>query len=172
MRCRDRACSRTSSTSAPRSGSAASGDARLAETKNAHSSPRQPDDVKAVYDAVFDKVVTKPMQGFHDTTSIALDIIDAALKLADYMVAHGDKVKIVDTRPQAADRETQDEVNALNANAPRMNEAQRRLRILLQGGQVYGSVLTQSIYVTASFHISRDRFPFSIAAISRWRAGA
>ena len=68
---------------------------------------------------------------------IALDIIAAAVKLADYMVAHSDTVKIVGTSPQASDRKTQDEVNALavalNANAPRMHEAQRRLRIVLEG---------------------------------------
>lgn len=112
-------------------------DAKLTETEKAHAALKQPDDLKAVYDAAFDKVVTKPMQGFHETTPIALDIIDAALKLADYMVAHRDTVKIVGTSPQATDRKTQEEVNALanalNANAPRMNEAQRRLRILLQG---------------------------------------
>lgn len=112
-------------------------EAKLAETEKAHAALKQPDDLKKVYDAAFDKVVTKPMQGFRETTPIALDIIDAALKLADYMVAHSDKVKIVGTSPQATDRKTQDEVNALanaiNANAPRMNEAQRRLRILLQG---------------------------------------
>jgi hypothetical protein len=86
-------------------------DAKLAETEKAHAALKQPDDLKVVY--------------------------DAALKLADYMVAHRDTVKIVGTSPQATDRKTQEEVNALanalNANAPRMNEAQRRLRILLQG---------------------------------------
>lgn len=112
-------------------------DVKLAETEKARAALKQPDDLKKVYDAAFDKVITRPMQGFRETTPIALDIIDAALKLADYMVAHRDKVKIVGTSPQATDRKTQDEVNALanalNANAPRMNEAQRRLRIILQG---------------------------------------
>jgi len=112
-------------------------DTRLAETEKARAALKQPDDLKKVYDAAFDKVITKPMQGFRETTPIALDIIDAAVKLADYMVAHRDTVKIVGTSPQATDRKTQEEVNALanalNANAPRMNEAQRRLRILLQG---------------------------------------
>jgi hypothetical protein len=110
---------------------------KLAETEKARAALKQPDNLKAVYDAAFEKVVTKPMQGFRETTPIALDIIDAALKLADYMVVHRDTVKIVGTSPQATDRKTQAEVNALaaalNANAPRMNDAQRRLRILLQG---------------------------------------
>jgi Protein of unknown function (DUF3053) len=112
-------------------------DGKLAETEKAHAALKQPDDLKKVYDAAFDKVITKPMQSFHETTPIALDIIGAALKLADYMVAHADTVKIVGTSPQASDRKTQAEVNALaialNANAPRMAEAQRRLRIVLQG---------------------------------------
>jgi len=112
-------------------------DAKLAETGKAHAALKQPDDLKKVFDAAFDKVINKPMESFHETTPIALDIVDAALKLADYMVAHADTVKIVGTSPQASDRKTQAEVNALavalNANAPRMNEAQRRLRIVLDG---------------------------------------
>ena len=112
-------------------------DAKLAETEKAHAALKPPDDLKKVYDTAFDRVITKPMESFHETTPIALDIIAAAVKLADYMVAHSDTVKIVGTSPQASDRKTQDEVNALavalNANAPRMNEAQRRLRIVLEG---------------------------------------
>ncbi len=112
-------------------------DAKLAETEKARAALKQPDDLKSVYNAAFDKVVTRPMQAFHETTPIALDIIDAALRLVDYVVAHGDTVKIVGTSPQAADRKTQGEVNALatalNAHTPRMNEAQRRLRIVLEG---------------------------------------
>lgn len=113
------------------------GDAKLAETEKAHAALKQPDDLKTVYDAAFDKVVIKPMQGFRETVPIALDIIDAAVKLADYVVAHPDTVKIVGSSPQATNRQTQAEVNALanslNANGARLNEAQRRLRIVLQG---------------------------------------
>jgi hypothetical protein len=113
------------------------GEVKLAETDRAHASLKQPDDLKAVYDAAFDKVVTKPMLAFHEMTPIALDIIDSALKLADYVTAHPDTVRIVGTSPQATNQKTLDEINALagslNANGARLNEAQRRLRIVLQG---------------------------------------
>jgi hypothetical protein len=63
--------------------------------------------------------------------------VTAAANFGDYMYAHRDKVKIVGTSVQASDPKTQAEVNALaaalNSNAPRMNDAQRRLRIVLQG---------------------------------------
>lgn len=112
-------------------------DIKLAETEKARAALKQPDDLKAVYNAAFNKVVTKPMEGFRETMPIALDIIDAAVKLADYVVAHPDTVKIVGSSPQATNRQTQTELsalaNSLNANGARLNEAQRRLRIILQG---------------------------------------
>jgi hypothetical protein len=112
-------------------------DVKLAATDKAHAALKQPDDLKAVYDAVYDKVIVKPMAGFHESIPIALDIVTAAANFGDYMYAHRDKVKIVGTSVQASDPKTQAEVNALaaalNSNAPRMNDAQRRLRIVLQG---------------------------------------
>jgi hypothetical protein len=113
------------------------GDIKLAETIKARDALIQPDDLKAVYDAAFDKVIVKPMQGFHETIPIAQEIVTAAANLGDYLYAHRDKVKIVGTVPQAADAKTQAEMNALasalNANGPRLNDAQRRLRVILQG---------------------------------------
>jgi hypothetical protein len=112
-------------------------DTKFAETKKAREALKQPDDLKTVYDAAFDKVINKPVQGFHEVTPIAQDITAAAARLGDYINAHRDTVKIVGTSPQATDRKTQMEVNALatalNSNATRYNEAQKRLRIILQG---------------------------------------
>lgn len=112
-------------------------DLKLAETNKARAALQQPDDLKAVYDAAFDKIITKPMQGFHDAVPIALDIVTAAANLGDYMHDHRDKVKIVGSVPQAVDAKTQAEVNALaaklTANGKRFNEAQQRLRVILQG---------------------------------------
>jgi len=107
------------------------------KTTAARGTLKQPDDLKAVYGKAFDRVVTAPVQGFRETTPIAQNIALAAANLGDYVAAHGDGVKVVGTSFQARDRKTQAEVdalvNALNANAPKFNEAQRRLRIVLQG---------------------------------------
>jgi hypothetical protein len=112
-------------------------DAKFAETKKAREALKQPDDLKAVYDAAFDKVINKPVQGFHEVTPIAQEITAAAARLGDYIYAHRDTVKIVGTSPQATDRKTQNEVNALatalSSNGARYNEAQKRLRIILLG---------------------------------------
>jgi hypothetical protein len=112
-------------------------DRKLAETTKAHEALKQPDDLKVVYDKAFDKVITKPMQGFHDTVPLALEIVTAAADLGDYMYGHRDKIKIIGTVPQAADARTQGEVNALaaklNAHGARFGEAQKRLRVILEG---------------------------------------
>jgi Protein of unknown function (DUF3053) len=112
-------------------------DVKLAAIQKARDALKQPDDLKAVYDAAFDKIITKPVQGFHETTPLAQQIAVAAANFGDYMAAHRDTVKIVGTSPQATDRKTQIEVNALanalNSLGPRMNDAQRRMRIMLYG---------------------------------------
>jgi hypothetical protein len=112
-------------------------DVKLAAIRKARDALKQPDDLKAVYDAAFDKIITKPVQDFHETTPLAQQIAVAAANFGDYMAAHRDTVKIVGTSPQATDRKTQIEVNALanalNSLGPRMNDAQRRMRIMLYG---------------------------------------
>jgi Protein of unknown function (DUF3053) len=113
-------------------------DLKFAATIKARDALKQPDDLKTVYDTAFDKIVTKPVQGFREATPLAQQIAVAAANFGDYMAAHRDTVKIVGTSPQATDRKTQIEVNALatalNSLAPRMNDAQRRMRVLLYGG--------------------------------------
>jgi hypothetical protein len=113
------------------------GDVKLAATIKERDALKQPDDLKAVYDAAFDKVIVKPTQVFRETMPIAQEIVTAAANFGDYMYAHRDKVKIVGKVPHATDAKTQAEVNALatalNANGTRLNDAQQRLRIILQG---------------------------------------
>ena len=51
----------------------------------AHEASKQPDDLKTVYDKAFAKIIAEPMQGFHDTVPIALEIVTAAANLGDYL---------------------------------------------------------------------------------------
>jgi hypothetical protein len=110
---------------------------KYAKTKTARDALKQPDDLKIVYNAAFDKLIGAPLRGFEESTPIAQAITIAAANLGDYVAAHGDSVKIVGTSLQAKDKKTQAEidalVNALNSNAGKFNEAQRKLRIVLQG---------------------------------------
>jgi hypothetical protein len=107
------------------------------KTKAARDALKQPDDLKAVYDKAFDKMITAPLQGFRAVTPIAQAIGIAGANLGDYVVAHADSVKVIGSSLQAKDRKTQAEVDALtvalNSNAKRFNDAQHSLRVILQG---------------------------------------
>lgn len=112
-------------------------DEKFEKTKAARDALKQPDDLKVVYDAAFDKVIGAPVRGFREATPLAQTIAIAAANLGDYVAARGDSIRVVGTSLQTKDKKTQSEidalVNVLNANAPKFNEAQRKLRIVLQG---------------------------------------
>jgi len=112
-------------------------DQKLAAANAARAALKQPDDLKTVYNAAFDKVVTAPAQGFREAIPIAQNIASTAAKVGDYLDAHRDKIKLVGTTVQASDPKIQSEINALldalNAYTPRFNEAQRKLGIIFQG---------------------------------------
>ncbi len=107
------------------------------KTLEARNALKQPDDLKTVYSAAFDKTVTAPIQAFRETTPLAQNIIRAAADVGDYVAMHGDSVKIVGGSIQPANRKAQAELEkltgALSAQGPKFNEAQRKLRAALLG---------------------------------------
>jgi hypothetical protein len=109
----------------------------LAKTNAARAALKQPDDLKPVYDKAFDKDVIAPVRGFNETFPIVEDIAAASLKLADYIDAHRSRVtmagKSVSGKDPEAIKELEVLIKALSATAPRYQDAQRRLRIILQG---------------------------------------
>jgi hypothetical protein len=67
-------------------------EARLAKTNADRAALKQPDDLKAVYDKTFDKLVTAPAVAF-DNSAKALDGgIDATIALVAYINAHRGKL--------------------------------------------------------------------------------
>jgi Protein of unknown function (DUF3053) len=106
-------------------------------TKAARDALKQPDDLKAVYDKAFDKLVTAPATAFRAVTPIAQEVAIAAANLGDYAAAHSDSVKVVGNSLQAKDRKTQAELDrliaALSSITPRFNDARRTLQLVLQG---------------------------------------
>jgi hypothetical protein len=109
----------------------------LEKTMRERDGLKQPDDLKAVYDKAFDKDVLAPVRAINETVPLVVDIADAALKFADYIDANRSKVTIQgksvggkDTRTQ---REIDNLVKNLSAQAPKFQDAQRRLRVVLTG---------------------------------------
>lgn len=109
----------------------------LADTIRQRDALKQPDDLKAVYDRAFDKDVLTPVRGFNETVPLVVDIAEAALKLADYIDANRGKVIIQGNNVGGKDAKTQREVDNLVKNlssqAPKFQESQRRLRVVLTG---------------------------------------
>jgi hypothetical protein len=109
----------------------------LAKTDAAKAALKQPDDLRAVYDKAYEKLVTAPVRGFNEVLPIVDEIAAASLKLGDYINANRDRITMSGKSLAGKDAQTVRELNelvrALTAYAPRYQDAQRRLRIILTG---------------------------------------
>ena len=109
----------------------------LADTLKERDGLKQPDDLKVVYDKAFEKNVLGPARSFNETVPMVVDIAEAGLKLADYVDANRSKVtmqgKTVSGKDAKTQRELDNLVKNLAATAPKFQDAQRRLRIVLTG---------------------------------------
>lgn len=86
---------------------------RLAKTNADRAALKQPDDLKAVYDRTFDRLVTAPAVAF-DNSAKALDGgIDATIALVAYINAHRGKLVVSGMQIQAKDQRTLDEIAPL-----------------------------------------------------------
>jgi hypothetical protein len=112
-------------------------DSKQAKTDAARFALKQPDDLKAVYDKVFDRVVDAPVRGFNEVLPIVDEIATASLKLGDYIDANRSKVTMSGKSVGGKDAQTAKDLNvllqAVTAKGPRFQDAQRRLRITLTG---------------------------------------
>ena len=109
----------------------------LANTIKERDALKQPDDLKPVYDKAFEKDVLAPVRGFNETVPLVVGIAEAGLKLADYIDANRSKVTIQGRSVGGKDPKTAQEVDNLvknlGAQAPKFQDAQRRLRVVLTG---------------------------------------
>lgn len=109
----------------------------LANTLKERDALKQPDDLKRVYDKAFEKDVLAPVRGFNETVPLVVGIAEAGLKLADYIDANRSKVIIQGRNVGGKDPKTAQEVDNLvknlGAQAPKFQDAQRRLRVVLTG---------------------------------------
>lgn len=110
---------------------------RLAQADAEHAALKQPDDLKAVYDATYVKVVAAPAQAIQKSNKILAEGIKASLALADYINAHRDKLTVRGSQITAKDNKTLAEVGAIVKTHQDINkqfqDAQRDGQKLLQG---------------------------------------
>ncbi len=98
---------------------------------------KQPDDLRPVYDAAFDKVIGALRRGFQEAVPLAQAIALAGANLGDYVAGHPQTVKIVGNSLQPTDNKTKAELEKLPGEVARpgaqYKEAQQKLRGVLQG---------------------------------------
>ena len=112
-------------------------DKQLATADTARTALKQPDDLKPVYDAAYDRDVTQPAKAF---TEIFPDVDEATktiLALADFLDKHSDKIKVNGPMLQVADPSLQPQlqslIDALRAKQEAVQKAQQRLRSIAYG---------------------------------------
>jgi Protein of unknown function (DUF3053) len=110
---------------------------RLAKVTADRSALKQPDDLKAVYDKTFDKLVVAPTVAFENSAKALSTGIDAALALVTYINAHRSKLVVSGMQIQAKDQRTLDKLQPLmkayQDAGERFVAAQRRSERVLQG---------------------------------------
>lgn len=109
----------------------------LASAQAARAALSQPDDLKKVYDAAFDKLVVQPSLAVQRTEEVLADGVKQSLQLVDYVAAHQGKLTVSGSRVQARDAKTLSEVNELmkahNAQSIRFDEARRNMSKVVEG---------------------------------------
>lgn len=112
-------------------------DKQLATADAAHGALNQPDDLKPVYDAAYDRVVTQPAKAFAEVFPDVDEATKAILTLAEFLDLHSDKIKANGSMLQVADPSLQPQlqtlVNALRAKQEAVQKAQQRLRSIISG---------------------------------------
>jgi Protein of unknown function (DUF3053) len=111
---------------------------RLARLNSERAALKQPDDLKAVYDKTFDKLVTAPTQAIKDSNKALAEGHAAASQLVDYINSHRSRLTVSGGQVRTNDARILAEVNVLlkahQDAAKRFQDAQREGQRLLQGG--------------------------------------
>jgi Protein of unknown function (DUF3053) len=110
---------------------------KLAAAEAARAGLAQPDDLKPVYEAAFDRDVRSTVKGFQSELPLYEDALGSMLKLADFINSHRDKLALQGPSITANHSKTLAEVNALlqevNQKSARLQDSQRRLNKIVTG---------------------------------------
>jgi hypothetical protein len=113
-------------------------DRQLRVADAAHAALKQPDDLKPVYDAAYERDVTMPATAMAEIFPDVDETMTAMLALADFIAEHKDAVKIQGSTIQISDAALQPKlaamVDALRAKNEVIIKAQQRLNTLVRGG--------------------------------------
>jgi Protein of unknown function (DUF3053) len=109
----------------------------LAKVTADRAALKQPDDLKAVYDKTFDKLVAAPTVAMDNYTKATDAGIDATIKLVSYINAHRTRLVVSGMQIQAKDQHTLDEIapllTAYQQAGERVVAAQRQSDRVMQG---------------------------------------
>jgi hypothetical protein len=86
---------------------------RLAKADGDRASLQQPEDLKIVYKAAFDKLVAAPVQAMIASDKALLVMLDSSEKIAGYVDQHRTRVTVSGSQVRASDARTLAELNAL-----------------------------------------------------------
>ena len=113
-------------------------DQQLAIADAAHAALKQPDDLKPVDDAAYERDVTMPAKVWADIFPEVDATMKSILALADFVAAHHDAVKIQGTMIQTSDPSLQPALAAMidkvREKSEAINKAQQRVNALIVGG--------------------------------------
>ena len=98
---------------------------------------KQPDDLKAVYDKAYERLVSASAATFRDVTPVADSAFARALDVGRYLDAHKTQLQIAGPIITVKDRKIQDELNGklegLRSEQKGLQEAQARFNTFLRG---------------------------------------
>jgi hypothetical protein len=112
-------------------------DQKFAAAEAARDALQQPDDLKAVFSAAFERNVGDPARAFRAALPVVDEALEGVQKVAVYLNAHRNSVTISGSNIQVKDAKVQRELDGLlrglNAKGQQLNEQQRRVRAVLSG---------------------------------------
>jgi len=108
-----------------------------ADADAARAKLKQPDDLKKVYDAAYDRTVTQPANGFKTVFPLADASLQRAIETADYVEKNKSKIEINGAIVRVSDPKVQAELNrrlqAMNEQAAGLNKAQADMQKMITG---------------------------------------
>jgi hypothetical protein len=111
--------------------------AGIAQANEAHRELTQPDDVKAVFDRAYERLVKAPAATFKEIVPVTNKVFSEALDLGDYIEHHKDRIKISGPTLQVSDANTQKELTTklqnLQTDQKAIQAAQSKFQALLSG---------------------------------------
>ena len=112
-------------------------DRQLAIADAAHAALKQPEDLKPVYDAAYDRDVTQPAKAFAEIFPDAAGAMKDFLEFADFVEQHHGAIRIQGSQIQLSDAALQPQlkkmIDGLSARQEGIRKAQERLHHLAYG---------------------------------------